>query len=48
MKQHEEPLFIDVSKNSPEGEDARILVDVIRRLLEEQPFAVLADRKSVV
>ena len=42
MKQYEEPLFIDVSKNSPEGEDARILEDVIRRLLEEQPFAVLA------
>jgi general stress protein 26 len=42
MKQYEEPLFIDVNKNSPEGEDARILEDVIRRLLEEQPFAVLA------
>lgn len=42
MKQYEEPLFIDVSKNSPEGKDVGILQDVIRRLLDEQPFAVLA------
>lgn len=42
MKQYEEPLFIDVRKNCPEGEDARILEDVIRRLFEDQPFAVLA------
>jgi general stress protein 26 len=42
MKQYEEPLFIDVSKNSPRGEDARILENTIRRLLEDQPFAVLA------
>lgn len=49
MKQYEEPLFIDVRKNSPEGEDARIIEDVIRRLLEDQPFAVLATRgKGIV
>lgn len=42
MKQYEEPLFIDVSKNSPEGEDASNLEDTIRGLLENQPFAVLA------
>jgi hypothetical protein len=42
MKQYEEPLFIDVRQNSPEGEDARILNDIIRRLTEDQPFAVLA------
>ena len=42
MKQYEEPLFIDVMKNLPEGENARILEESIRRLCEEQPFAVLA------
>ncbi len=42
MKKYDEPLFIEVSKNAPEGEDARILEDVIRRLSEDQPFAVLA------
>lgn len=42
MKKYEEPLFIDVSKNSPEGKDAGILKDTISRLLDEQPFAVLA------
>jgi len=42
MKQYEEPIFIDVSKNSPDGGDARKLQDIIIRLLEEQPFAVLA------
>ena len=35
MKQYEEPLFIDVTKNSPEGDDARIIEDVIRRLSTE-------------
>jgi hypothetical protein len=48
MKQYEEPLFIDVRKNFPEGEDARILEDVIRRFSEDQPFAVLATQgKSI-
>lgn len=42
MKQYEEPLFIDISKNSPKGKDASILKDTISRLLDEQPFAVLA------
>ncbi|NCB41962.1 MAG: hypothetical protein EOM59_05025 [Clostridia bacterium] len=42
MKQYEEPLFIDVKQNSPQGEDAKTLADVIRKLSEDQPFAVLA------
>lgn len=42
VKKQEEPLFLDVKKNSPQGEEARVLVDDIRRLCESQPFAVLA------
>ncbi len=42
MKQYEEPLFIDARKSLPEGENARILEESIRRLCEDQPFAVLA------
>ena len=41
-KKYEEPLYIDLHKNSPEGDEARELEDDIRRLCEGQPFAVLA------
>lgn len=41
-KKYEEPLFIDVQKNSPQGEEARALEYDIRKLCESQPFAVLA------
>lgn len=42
IKYEEEPLFIDVQRNSPEGEEATALEDDIRILCENQPFAVLA------
>ena len=42
VKKYEEPIYIDLHKNSPEGDEARELEDDIRRLCEGQPFAVLA------
>jgi len=42
MVKQEEPLFLDVKKNSLQGEESRELVDDIRKLCESQPFAVLA------
>ena len=48
VKKYDEPLFIDVQKNSPEGEEAKVLEDDIRNLCESQPFAVLATQgKSI-
>ncbi len=41
-KEYEKPIYIDVQKNSPEGEGAKVLEDDIRTLCENQPFAVLA------
>ena len=41
-KKYEKPLFIDVQKNSPDGEGLKALEDDIRSLCKSQPFAVLA------
>ncbi len=44
----EEPLYIDVQRNCPEGEEAKSLENDIRKLCESQPFAVLATQgKSI-
>lgn len=42
MPKQDEPLFLDVKKNSLKGEESIELVDDIRKLCESQPFAVLA------
>jgi nitroimidazol reductase NimA-like FMN-containing flavoprotein (pyridoxamine 5'-phosphate oxidase superfamily) len=41
-KIYEEPLYIDVQKNSPRAEEAKALENDIRTLCQSQPFAVLA------
>lgn len=41
-RKYEEPIYIDLHKNSTEGDEARELEDDIRRLCEGQPFAVVA------
>ncbi len=41
-RKKEDPLFIDVQKSSPEGEEASALENDIRKLCASQPFAVLA------
>lgn len=41
-KKYEEPLFIDVQRNAPVGDEASALENNIRRLCESQLFAVLA------
>jgi nitroimidazol reductase NimA-like FMN-containing flavoprotein (pyridoxamine 5'-phosphate oxidase superfamily) len=38
----EEPIFINVKKNTPSGENIKSLEDDVRKLLEYQQFAVLA------
>ncbi len=42
IRDYEEPFLIDVQQNHAKGEEARALEEEIRRLSEEQPFAVLA------
>lgn len=42
VREYEEPLFIDVRKNSPAGYEAKALEEEIRMLFKSQPFAVLA------
>lgn len=44
VKKNEEPIFINIKKNYPNGENSRLLEDDIRKLLESQEFAVLATR----
>jgi nitroimidazol reductase NimA-like FMN-containing flavoprotein (pyridoxamine 5'-phosphate oxidase superfamily) len=41
-KKKEEPIFLNIKKNNPNGENARSLQEDIRKLLESQEFAVLA------
>ena len=42
VKENEEPIFIDVQYKNAKGNDERILEKEIRKLLEDQPFAVFA------
>lgn len=42
IKKFEEPIFLKIQKNYPNGENARSLENDIRKLLESQAFAVLA------
>lgn len=44
VKKNEEPIFINIKKNYPNGENAITLNEDIRKLLESQEFAVLATR----
>lgn len=48
VKKYDEPLFIDVKKDSPIGEKAKVLEDEIRRLCDSQPFAVLATQGNEI
>ena len=41
-KKYDEPQYIDVDRNSPEGEQAKKLQEEIQKLCDSQPFAVLA------
>ncbi len=42
VKKFEEPIFLKIQKNYPNGENAKSLENDIRELLEIQAFAVLA------